>query len=46
MVVSGMFFWIANTINLVGMEIVDLVNIDISLSMIVIGIALCINLSV
>ena len=31
LVISGFFFWVANVLNLLGMELVDMVPTDISL---------------
>lgn len=41
---SGFFFWVANLVNLIGMELVDLVTIDLSNVALAITIALCINI--
>lgn len=38
-IISGMFFWIANMVNLATTEMVDLVSSDISLSLITLPVA-------
>lgn len=43
MVVSGLFFWVANLVNLIGMELVDLVAIELSNVALAITIAICIS---
>jgi len=41
-IISGLFFWVANVVNLLGMEIVDLMSIDISMAFLILTIPLCI----
>jgi len=38
-IISGMFFWVANVVNLATTEMVDLVSSDISLSLITLPVA-------
>jgi hypothetical protein len=42
-IVSGMFFWVANVINLATTELVDLVDVELSISIITLTVALCIH---
>lgn len=44
MVISGLFFWVANAVHLLGMELLDLVQLNISNLIIVLIVASCIVL--
>ena len=44
MVISGLFFWVANAVHLLGMELLDLVQLDISYLIIIAIVAICIVL--
>ena len=44
MVISGLFFWVANAVHLLGMELLDLVQLNISNLIIVLIVAVCIVL--
>ena len=41
LIVSGLFFWIANVTNLAGMELVDLIPVDISLGLLLMFVVVC-----
>lgn len=42
LVISGFFFWVANLVNLVGMELVDLLSTDFSLCVLSAIVLVCI----
>ena len=42
--ISGLFFWVANAVHLLGMELLDLVRLDISNLIIILIVAVCIIL--
>ena len=42
LIVSAFFFWVANVSNLLGMEIVDLVVVDLSLFILTLLVGICI----
>jgi hypothetical protein len=42
-IVSGMFFWVANIVNLGTMELVDLTDVETSITLITLGVALCVH---
>ena len=44
LIISGFFFWVANVINLLGMELIDLVPTDLGLFILTIIVGVCIFL--
>ena len=46
LVISGFFFWVANVVNLIGMELVDIMPTDLSLTIltaIIVGCIYCVK---
>ena len=44
LIISGFFFWIANVSNLITMEMVDLINTDVSLIALILVALVCVYL--
>lgn len=42
-IISGLFFWVANVANLLGMELVDLVDSDFSMALLTLSVVICVH---